>query len=68
MRLIGSAKTKCGEVKAYYVHGNEEYVVRVFRKAKHYAPADYFTDDKADALATMQAMAIAEDKIADSEG
>lgn len=62
MRLIGSFKTARGEIKVYFVHGNNEYVCQVFRGDTHYAPADYFTDDKADALATATAMAVNEDK------
>lgn len=63
MRLVGSAKTKRGEVKAYYEYGNQEYVVKVFRDGVPYQPADYFTSDKDDALATMQAMAAREDSV-----
>ena len=31
-----------------------EYVVRLHENGKHYKPADYFTDDKEDAIATAQ--------------
>ena len=48
-------------MKAYYEYGNQEYIVKVFRNGVPYQPADYFTSDKEDALATMQAMAIRED-------
>lgn len=34
----------------------EEYVVRVYINGKHYAPADYFTDDKADAISNARVM------------
>jgi hypothetical protein len=46
----------------YYNYGNNEYVVRVYRGGKHYAPTDYFTDAIDDAQATARAMVVEEDK------
>jgi hypothetical protein len=35
---------------------NNEFVCRLYTAAGHYVPADYFTSDKADALATAHSM------------
>lgn len=34
----------------------EEYVARLYIDLKHYEPADYFTDDKSDAISTARTM------------
>lgn len=40
-------------VKPKNLHG--EYVVRFFQDGEHLSEADYFTDDKADAIGTARA-------------
>ena len=62
MRLIESFPTNKGSIKVYFNFGNDEYVVRVIRDGRPYGEADYFTDDKDDALATARVMAVSEDK------
>lgn len=42
--------------KLYYESGNQEYRVALYKDGIHYHPADYFTDDKDDALATAEDM------------
>jgi hypothetical protein len=44
------------QVKLFYNRDESEYIVRIFRNGKLYAPADYFTDDKQDAILTGQNM------------
>jgi len=39
-------------VKVYYESGNREYICKLFVAGKHRTQADYFTDDKNDALMT----------------
>lgn len=54
-------KTISGEVgrsvKVYFNRDNDEYVAKLFVNGKHYEPADYFTDDRDDAIETATHMA-----------
>jgi hypothetical protein len=43
-------------VRVYPKNEFGEYVSRLFIRGFKYQPADYFTDDKADAIATAQLM------------
>lgn len=40
------------EARVMYDTDVQEYIVKFYTNGKHYAPADYFTDDKADAQGT----------------
>lgn len=42
--------------KVYYESGNQEYRVALYKDGVHRYAADYFTDDKQDALDTAEAM------------
>lgn len=51
-RLVHKAAEGNQEVKVYYDSEYGEYIVKLFRDGKHYEPADYYSDDKEDAIAT----------------
>ncbi len=51
-RLVASMGHDGRMVKTYYNHGLNEYIVRLFINGVHYSPADYYTEDKLDALDT----------------
>jgi hypothetical protein len=52
-----SSETSSAKVKVYYDREFGEYVAKLWdRDGKRYEPADYFTDDKDDALSTAEAM------------
>lgn len=50
-------------VKVFYNPEFEEYVCKLYRAGKHYEPADYFTPDKVDAIATAERMSIEEARL-----
>lgn len=57
MRLIQTISGTAGTAKAYRDSENGEYVVRFTgRDGARRPDADYFTDDKSDALGTARAM------------
>lgn len=53
-QVMGSAFV----VKAYKDTDTGEYVCKLYENNVHYEPADYFTDDKQDALDTAELMAL----------
>lgn len=56
-KLVHSEKSGGNEVKVYWSSADNEYVAKLFKNGKHYEPADYFTDDKNDAMGTAKKMA-----------
>lgn len=55
-RLIFTGSEGTARVKAYWNHEDQEYTVRLWCNGQERKGAEYFTDDKADALATSKAM------------
>lgn len=56
MKLVAALNGASRTVKVYYDSDLAEYVAKLYVDGKHYEPADYFTDDKGDALGTASAM------------
>lgn len=57
MRLIQTYRDGTARIaKVYWDYDAREYTVRLYLDGALYAPADYFTDDHADALATAKLM------------
>ena len=55
--LTPSWETLVCQAKAYRDAENQEYRVKLFVNGAHQPAADYFTDDKDDAMRTAQTMA-----------
>lgn len=56
-KLITSVHDRNRTVKVYYDSNYDEYVARLYMDGALYAPADYFTDDRDDAIETARLMA-----------
>lgn len=54
---LPDASRTCRVVKVFFNTEVSEYVCKLFISGGHYEPADYFTDDKADAISTAKLMA-----------
>ena len=55
-RKIHTVYKEAREVRVYWNAEFSEYVCRLYDHGELYIPADYFTDDKADAIETACAM------------
>ena len=55
-RLVQTFTAGTVAIKVYYDSDLAEYCCELYKAGIHYEPADYFTDDKADALASAQDM------------
>lgn len=57
MKKIHTAACDTNVVKVYRDAAHDEFVCKVYSNGKHYEPADYFTNDKQDAIDTANTMA-----------
>lgn len=55
-KLVHKDSEGTKSVKVYYDSDSEEYVVKLYNDGKYYEPADYFTNDKEDAIGTSAVM------------